>query len=135
MNEKKKKWLSAGITAAVLFAFFMLTHRLNGESTAYDWLVTLANAFTVPGVVLAGIGGLSWCASQGTFDLFSYGTSMLFGRFLPLGKKNVFHSGEKYYDYVERKRENRKAWLKEWLLIGVAMVAVALVLTLVSHLV
>ena len=135
MDGKLKKYGYALCAGVLFFGVYWFTHLLPEGHSTYELICTLANGFTVPGVILVGAGGLSWCASKGAFDLFSYGASMTFGRFLPLGKKNVFHSGEKYYDYVERKRENRKAWLKEWLLIGVAMVAVALVLTLVSHLV
>lgn len=134
MSEKLKKYCYAIGVGVLLFAAHWLMHKLPEEHGAYDVVCALANAFTLPGVLLAAVGGLTWCASKGTFDLFSYGVSMTIGRFLPLGKKNVFHSGEKYYDYVERKRGERGAWLKECLVVGLGFLFVAIVFTVVSHL-
>ena len=135
MSEKLKKYCYAIGVGVLLFAAHWVMHKLPEEHGAYDVVCALANAFTLPGVLLAAVGGLTWCASKGTFDLFSYGVSMTIGRFLPLGKKNVFHSGEKYYDYVQRKREERSPWLVETLLVGLGFLAAAIVFVVVSELI
>ena len=133
MYEKVKKWVAPGVVAAMLFAANLMIHKPDAGYGAYEWIVALANAATLAGFVVAGIGGLSWVNAKGLFDIVKYGMSSTIGRFLPFGKKNVFHTGEKYYDYVVRKNEEGRTWLKEWLIVGLAMVAVAVVFTVASH--
>lgn len=133
MSEKTKKWLVPTVVGVVLFAANLMVHKPDAGFGAYEWIVALANAATLAGIVVAGIGGLSWVNAKGMFDIVKYGMSSTIGRFLPFGKKNVFHTGEKYYDYVERKNEEGRTWLKEWLFVGLAVVGLAVVLTVASH--
>lgn len=133
-----KSFRKYGIALALgvlIFGLYWLSYDLPENWGAYELISKIANALTLPGVLLSAAGALTWCASKGTFDIFSYGASMLFGRFLPLGKKNVFHSGEKYYDYVQRKREERSPWLVETLLVGLGFLAAAIVFVVVSELI
>lgn len=136
MNETTKKLRTYGIAIAVgigLFAIVWFTRTLPEEPTAYDVVRNLADGFTVAGVVLAGVGGLSWCGTKGTFDMLSYGVSYTVGRFFPMGKKDTLHTHKSFYDYRMEKEERGRHWLKETFFVGLGFFAVALALVLVSQ--
>lgn len=98
--------LKYGITAAVggLMAFAVIS--LHGYADAADSAERcriLADAFTIPGVVLMLCAALVWISNAGMF----YGLSYLAGRavraLFPMGR--TFEKHERYADYVLRKRE------------------------------
>lgn len=76
-------------------------------------LAALCDGCFLSGVLFAGVGGLSWMAGQGAYDIFGYGAKSLVEHFN--FKKKSFES---FYDYKQRKAAEQKPWLKECLLVG-----------------
>ena len=132
MNKKSiKKYLFVAIidiivTVSLLYWFGVFT----GELTADEIMCSLADAFSVTGIITAGVFGLLFLSSQGLFDSLSYVGSVAVRSFVPgmrLGKY------EKYGDYKMRKEEKRIR-IKDFLFIlytGLAFLFVGLVFTVI----
>ena len=89
----------------------------------------LANCFTIPGVLLAGVGGISWAAKFGTFDMLGYGSRSFFGIFIrPLADDLP----PTFYDYRKAKEEKGRKWLVELFLTGVVFLALGVIFTVIS---
>ncbi len=86
----------------------------------------LCNASFIVAVLYCGIGGLSWIASTGLFDIFGYGFKSLKYLFTPL-KRDEDDTG--YYEYVMKKREDAKNKPVPYflLIIGLVVLAVSLI--------
>lgn len=131
-SEKQRKWLRYVILSAVALAIAGM-YIGSGDLAALEGTAAvfalLSDGFLMPGVLFAGIGGLSWVASKGLFDIFSFGASDLFGRFLPFN--SVFRRGDKFYDYKQEKAEKRRPWKADLLLVGVGCLVCSLLCLLV----
>ena len=81
----------------------------------------LADAISVPGMILILLPVLIWISGEGVFDGLTYALSIL-GRSLTFrGLKKQ----EKFYDYKMRKAENRMSGYWFMLLVGVGFVLVS----------
>ena len=70
-------------------------------TTDMERYLILANAFTIPGVILMCVGALSWVSQEGVFDSLAYAGRALL---------RMFHRERehiRYYDYVVERREKR----------------------------
>lgn len=105
---KSKNWktvlLKYGITAFVgaLMAYGVISsYGLALAQTDAERYRILADAFTIPGVVIFLCGVLVAIANEGTFEGLSYVMTYAIKMLIPGGGKKH----EKYGDYVERRRE------------------------------
>ena len=106
MNGKKLRGtiLKYGITAAVgaLMAYGNMT--LDGfwqaTETAARYRI-LCDAFTVPGLILVLSAVLVFVSNEGIFHGITYALTYALRMLIP----GAAHKGERYGDYVERKRE------------------------------
>ena len=107
MNEKListiKKYVIAFVVMG-LISFLVLSLRefspvLSGQEKYLD----LADAFTIPAVVMIMAGLLVWVSSQGGFDMISYGLVRAKDSLIPGSR----HSGEQFYDYKLRQDKKR----------------------------
>ena len=98
-----KKYVGAfGLMGAA--TFFILYIREHSAELAKDvFYLNLADAFTIPAVVVLMIGVLIWISTTGSFDMFSYGLSRAAKMFIPFKK----YDDEKFYDYKMRMKEKR----------------------------
>ena len=129
-NDKIKKYIGPTITAIVLFVACMFANGgLFGDNKAENILYGLCNCFTIPGVVLSGVGAISWAGKFGTFDMLSFGTRSFFGIFIkPLARDLP----RDFYEYKKQKDEKGRHWSIEVLLVGAAFLTVGIILTLIS---
>lgn len=94
------------VLAAGLMTWATLSlHGFAQAQAAVDRYRILADAFTIPGLFLILLGALVWVARQGTFDGLRYSLGYVFKRLIPFGATD---KPEKYYDYVEKRKEKRK---------------------------
>lgn len=103
-----KRWqvnlLKYGITAAVGAGMALTVLDLHGFSAAASLTEKyriLADAFTIPGVIILLSGVLVLISNEGMFEGLSYVVSYAVKMLIPGGNKDQ----ERYADYVERKRE------------------------------
>ena len=106
MNGKKLRntILKYGITLAVgaVMAYAMMElHGLWEADGAAERYKILCDAFTIPGVVLALSAVLVFVSNEGIFHGITYALTYAVRMLIP----GAAHKGERYGDYVERRRE------------------------------
>ncbi len=125
MSERTKNILIDCLVGLTICAA-VVTLRWSDE---FSVLHQLCDGFFVAGVMLAGVGGLKFCGNKGAFDMMAYSLSYVFYLVFPgaNAKRPQEQQNEKYYDYVQRKQENRKP-TGCIVLVGLAFLAVSLLL-------
>ena len=98
------------------------------EGTEEFWR-KLCDAFTVPGILLTGMGLLSLAAGHGAFDGIAFPVRKAFGQILREEKRNAMPKS--YYDYVEAKRAKSRKRPNCMLYVGLGFLAVAVVLLVI----
>ncbi len=88
--------IGTGLAAALYVA---LTRNIFSVTNPSQIFAILADSFTVPGVVLTGIGGLMFVSNEGGFDALSYGITS----FIDLFRKEKKNKYKTFYDYKEEK--------------------------------
>lgn len=122
---KKDRVISFGICIGVgslLFAFCAYSQGLFESQDFKTTIGILSDCFLIPGVLLAGCGGLSWVASQGAFTTLRYAFASLLAGFRHPTKQ--FPS---FYEYKQERDALRKPWLKSCLFTGVGFLAAAVI--------
>ena len=121
MSKPVKHLIYAAVTMALVFVTAVLQGLFNPpDGTRVP--VIICNAFFIIGVLMAGIGILSWVGSKGTYDIFSYAGKVVMVKFKPKEKM------PSYYDYTQEKSKNRKVWLKELTVWGAICIAISALL-------
>ena len=130
MDDKcKKLFAKYGICsiAGIAVLMFILINRGFFEATDPTLKVLyLADAFTIPGVLMLMVGVLMWLSTKGLFDILSYSLGRLGRSLIPFSKT----TDEKFYDYRERKSANR---IKEYsfiFIVGCVFLLVAIAFTI-----
>ena len=85
-------------------------------------LKLLADAFTVPGVLLMMTAALIWAASHGFFDGIGYAGRVTARMLLPYLAKEY----ERFYDYKRRKADRRYGGYSFLFYVGAAFFAISL---------
>ncbi len=93
----------------------------------------LADAFTVPGVVIGGVGVIAWIASKGGMDGIGYGLKNAISVVLPAS----LFPYESFHDYKTRKNEKheKSTYFRPMMVYGGTLIAIALVLILIGQIV
>lgn len=128
-KKSKSKIITYSIASAIALIMIILMSISFGAFSAGNISLTFAylcNACFITAVLYCGIGGLSWIASTGLFDIFGYGFKSLKYLFTPL-KRGEDDTG--YYEYVMKKREDAKDKPVPYflLIIGLAVLALSLI--------
>lgn len=124
MKKSVKHLIYCTVTLTLVFVTAVLQGLFNPPS-GMRVSVIICNAFFIIGVLMAGIGILSWAGSKGTYDIFSYAGKVILVKFKPKEKM------QSYYDYTQEKSKNRKAWLKELTIWGAICIAISALLIFV----
>lgn len=132
MSDRCKKILTKYIitvslaTAAILF---ILSNRGFFETVETEKkILYLADAFTIPGVIILMIGVMTWLSSSfGLFDGLTYSLGRLGRSLIPGGNL----SDEKFYDYKQRKMSSRKTDYAFLFIIGGVIMLVAIIFTII----
>ena len=124
MKKSVKHLIYCAVTLTLVFVTAVLQGLFNPPS-GMRVSVIICNAFFIIGVLMAGIGILSWAGSKGTYDIFSYAGKVILVKFKPKEKMQT------YYDYTQEKSKNRKAWLKELTVWGAICITISALLIFV----
>ena len=98
--------------------------------SACERYMILTDAFSLPGVLFLGIGGMIWLSGEGALDGVSWLLKNAVKMLIP-GPKKV---REKYGDYVQRKRSGPKPSGYAFILITGAVLAAIACLFLILYL-
>ncbi len=125
MGRSKKILIYAASNLVAVFILALPFGLLSGNAE-FGLAHILSNAFFICGVLEGGVGILSWVSNQGGFDMFSYASKVVLYKFKPKEKL------PSYYDHVQERKEERKAWLKGCAICGGICILIALALLLLS---
>ena len=124
MEENKFiKWLKPIIAAVVIIVIGAFSRGLFQAENSEEIFKDLSDCFFISGIVLSGVGAISWAGSEGSFDMISYGCKTFFGLFSASYAKKLPKS---FYDYKQEQIEKNKPWLMQTLIVGLAVLAVGL---------
>ena len=125
-NRMKSNLLKYGISGGIAFVLIWIycsTRNLWLQIPMERWRI-LCDAFTIPGLTYIMVGFLMMIANEGFFDMLSYACSKAVGMFLP--GRGFSDDGEKYYDYVQRKKDKRATGFGFLFVVGGVLMAFAL---------
>lgn len=127
MNDRLRKYYIFTAIGIAVFIFAALGRELFEGAPPAETFMILSDCCFIPGVLLMGLGGLSWAASFGAYDVFGYAGSTIMSHFNHSGA----YRPESFYDYKTRKAKSRKPWLFESLIIGVIFTVLAVIFMVV----
>ena len=132
MSDRTKVSIAKyGITCGLAFVLIWVycsSRNLFLQSEMERWRI-LCDAFTIPGLTYVMIGFLMMIANEGFFDMLGYACGKAMDLFIP-GRK---YDGEKYYEYVQRKRENRSKGYGFLFVVGGILMALAVVFLMLFY--
>lgn len=107
VNEKLLSYIKKyGITLSILGASSLLILFLREYSAADEAakrFLNLADAFTIPGVIMLMVGIMAWVSTTGTFDIFTYAFSRAKNSFFP----SPNFKDERFYDFKVKREKKR----------------------------
>lgn len=132
--EDRKKLLTgylicAGILIAGIIGM-MFYRQVFVQTDTKTIFGLLSDSFFVPGIIMAGVGGLSKLSALGAYDTFGY----LFSRF---SLHNFWVTGAKrkkydsLYEYKQEKDKKGRSWLPYALWTGLGTCALSLILLII----
>ncbi len=114
----------AALVGALMVGSVLSLHGYDMAVTPAERYRILADAFTIPGVVLMLCWVLVWLSGEGAFEGLSYVCKYAVKMLIPGGMKDM----ERFGDYVERRREKGRIRGTGFLLVtGACFFAVAVV--------
>lgn len=129
--KKLKPIIILTVIAASILAFVMWLNKYSEAEDTLEKLRIIADAFTIPGVLIAGMGALIWASMQGIFDGiafgFKHGAHILLPRILP--------EHENFYDYKMKKQEKREKTTihRTMMIYGAVMVVISLLIIFIRQ--
>ncbi len=133
MKEDSKnpliKYAIAILAASSMSGVVLWLRDIGMAETLADRYKILADAFTVPGVILMLFSGLIWVANDGFFDGLSYTFTRIGHMFLPFVKGKH----QTYYDYKESKKDRPKHPFFFLFAVGAVFTVVAIVFNLLYN--
>ena len=128
MSESKARpWVKYAVTVgvdlliAVGYFFSEIPMSAIGTTPKLEIARNLSDACLIPGMLTLMFGLLFWVASEGALDGVKYVVSFVPKMLIPGKHKRI----EKYGDYVQRQRGNRKGGFGYLCIVGAAFVALA----------
>lgn len=96
--------IGGAVAVLIMFACYKIHAAPPVGGNAREICGILSNSFLVPGVVLAGLGLISFASNDGAFDMLAFAAI----RFFDLFKKGVNGRYKNFYEYREAKKDGGK---------------------------
>lgn len=128
--KNKNNLLLWGVYLSSALVVFLLCATVRGlftESEPLQIVRILADSFFIPGALFVGISLIGWMSTKGAYDIFGYSIHGL----LSLWKKESYFKSNSYYDYKQKKDEERKPMSKHMLYVGLIFLALGIAMTVV----
>lgn len=123
-----KKYIITFFIGGVLAYAYVALRDFRGEPLLEKYRI-LCDAFTIPGLLLLMVGLLVAVSNEGIFDGLLYALSYAAKAIIPLwGRQH-----ERYYDYVQRKREKRLHGYGFLFITGAVFMAAAMVFLILFY--
>lgn len=106
MNEKIvsliKRYVSSFAVMGTCTFLVLYLRQHSADLEQAEKYLNLADAFTIPAVIMLMVGVLVWISTTGSFDMLGYGLKKAKDAFIPSP-----YTHEQFYDYKMRKNEKR----------------------------
>ncbi len=133
MREKIISWVKKyAIAFAILgiSSWVILSMREQSKQTeAAVIFLNLADAFTIPSVVIVMVGIMVWISTTGFFDILNYGISRAVNTFIPFKR----YDDVKFYDYKMKKAEKRISGYSFLFISGAVYFVPAIIFLILYH--
>ena len=124
-ENKSRLWQYAAYGgAALLCALTMAWARGAFTADMKTAFGLLSDGFMVSGLILAGMGGLSYAASKGAYDAFGYAFTR-FSLHSLFTTRQTYREPESLYEYKRQRREQARPWSPVTLYSGLAGLALS----------
>ena len=120
------KYLLTVIFGGVIVAIALIARDFGSLLLIADKYRALADAFTIPGVVILMAGVIIIIAKDGFFDIITYGLGRLGKSLIPFSKKTDEH----FYDYKVRKASERTGKTGFLFVVGAVFLSVGIIFTI-----
>ena len=127
-QKKKKLLLTYLITSLALISLVvacLFYEKAFSAETLEDAMIRICNSFTIPGIVFAGVGALSYLSSIGAYDGISYSFTNFALHNLWFTKQPKKYKS--FYEYKQAKDEKGRRWFPNLLIVGGASLALAVI--------
>ena len=128
-GSKARPWLKYAVTIgvcllmAVLYFFSKVPMADMKATPMVEIARNLSDACMIPGMFTLMLGLLFWVSAQGALDGVGYLVSFIPKILIPGRRKTI----EKYADYVERKKKDRKTGFGFLCVVGAGFVVLSLI--------
>lgn len=120
--------ICAGIILAAALAI-ALSRGLFSLGSRQEVFGTLSDSFAVPGLMMAGVGGISFMSTKGAYDLFGYALSRItLHELLPF--RRTYERPGTLLEYKKQREEKGRRWLPAALQTGLGAVALGMMFLL-----
>lgn len=129
LKRKKLTYLWWALIAFSLVALMAVFRKPFAEENTKKIVGEISNCFFVPGVVMSGIGALSYLSAKGAYDSFGY----IFSNFSlhSIIYRDQPKKYESLYDYKMKKDEKGRKWFKHMLVVGLCTLSVSILVFVV----
>ena len=128
-EEKYMPYVKWGIVAVALVVLMIFYEQPFSQEGAKEIVGTISDCFAIPGVVMAGIGALTYLAKLGAYDGISYAFSnFALHSIIPGTHKD---KPESFYEYKKSKEEKGRKWLSHLFFAGLVPLVISVILLIV----
>ena len=128
-EEKYMPYVKWGIVAVALVVLMIFYEQPFSQEGAKEIVGTISDCFAIPGVVMAGIGALTYLAKLGAYDGISYAFSnFALHSLIPGTHKD---KPENFYEYKKAKEEKGRKWLSHLFFTGLVPLVISVILLIV----
>ena len=124
-----KYFFAASLYRNIAFAIFFCSVRDFGQMGLLERYRTLCDAFTIPGILLLCVGGLTWASSLGALDGLAYVFHVMAKGLIPGKRLEML----KYSDYVMERREKESIGFGFLLISGAVVMAISIVFLILFY--
>ena len=132
MEQSCKKYMPYvkwGIVAIIAVVLMFLYEQPFAKEGAKEIVGTLSDCFAIPGIVMTGVGALTYLAKLGAYDGLNYAFSNFALHSLIPGMHKEKH--ESFYEYKKAKDEKGRKWLSHLFLVGLVPLALSVIILIV----
>lgn len=125
---KNKKWIFWGVLAAAEVIAALMIARYQGLDAGQTLSMNarfLSDGCFVVGLLMTGVGLMTWVATTGFFDMLGYGVRYGIRAFVGLFGGNRKPNDKTFYDYKMEQEEKRGGAQYAILVSGVAFIALS----------
>jgi hypothetical protein len=129
LYKKYMPYVKWGIVAAVAVVLMFVYEQPFTKEGAKEIAGAISDCFAIPGILMAGVGALTYLAKLGAYDGISYAFSNFALHSLIPGMHEDKH--ESFYEYKTAKDEKGRKWLSQLFFVGLVPLSISVIILIV----